>query len=116
MDIEPMDRKSQTVTMRSIIIGILLIPVNTYWIVQIEFVWAHSFPTCLTLLFNAVFILLLLTSLNLFFQKLLPFSPLQKGELLTIYVMVCISSALSGCDITQTLVFTMTHPFWDRVK
>ncbi len=107
-----MDRKSQIATTRAITIGILLIPVNTYWIIQIEFVWAHSFPTCLTLLFNAVFILLLLTSLNMFFQKFSPFSPLQRGELLTIYAMVCISSALSGCDITQTLVFTMTHPFW----
>lgn len=107
-----MNQKSPTVTIRAIIIGIILIPVNTYWIVQIELVWANSFPTCLTLLFNAVFILLLFTSLNILLQKFLPSFTLKKGELLTIYVMLCIASALSGCDIMQTLVFTMTHPFW----
>jgi Family of unknown function (DUF6785)/Domain of unknown function (DUF6784) len=39
------------VTYRSIVIGLLLIPLNTLWVVLAEFGWYSGFPTCLSLFF-----------------------------------------------------------------
>src|SRR5947207_1771056 len=51
-------------TWRAFLIGVLLIPVNAYWLVQMERIRYSAHPTTVSLFFNAVFILLALTVLN----------------------------------------------------
>ena len=53
---------------RSVLIGALLIPLNSYWHIQMTLVWLMNFPAILTLLFNVVFLLLLVAGNRLWAQ------------------------------------------------
>ena len=53
------DLFSDRLTIRSVLIGLILIPVNCFWIIQFEFNrW--SFPTYLVPYYNVIFCLVLL--------------------------------------------------------
>ena len=97
------------VTFRSVVIGLLLIPVNTLWVVLAEFGWYSGFPTCLSLFFNAIFCMFLLVLGNLALERVRPAWALTGAELLVIYTMVCIASGLAGHDTLQLLIPTVTH-------
>ena len=136
-------KKKPSITSRSILIGLLLIPMNSYWVIQMEIVRYSGHPTCISLFFNVIFILsvLIFPSLVLrwlsasvrcvdtvegvveqthrvqpsrtnppvrFLQKI----ALNNGELLAIYVMLCIASAVSSHDIAQVLIPILSHAFW----
>jgi len=58
----------------------------------------------MSLIYNVVVTLALLTCLNFLAKCLLPRFALRQGELLTIYVILSISSAIAGHDMMQTLV------------
>ncbi len=98
-----MQKNSSIFTLKSVIIGIVLIPINYYWIIQME-VLRWSFPTYIVPFYNAIFSLLVLVSLNLIFKKFLRRTFLNQGELITIYVMVSTASALASINMMQVLV------------
>ena len=100
------------VTLRSIIIGLFLIPVNAYWVLESEAVWGVVHATVLSLFFNVIFTLFVLSVLNLALRKWLPSVALNTGELLTIYVILCIATSLYGHDMMQTLVPLMNYGYW----
>ncbi len=97
------------VTFRSIVIGLLLIPVNSLWVVLAELGWYSGFPTCLSLFFNAVFCVFFLVLANLVVERVRPAWALKPPEILVIYTMVCIASGLAGHDCLQLLIATITH-------
>ncbi len=100
------------VTWRALLIGLLLIPVNCYWIIQMEVVRYSGIPTTISLLFNAVFCLFVLSSLNLLVGKLKPRFAFSQAEFLAVYVMICLASAIAGHGFMQMLVPIMAYPFW----
>ena len=53
------------VTLKSVTLALILIPINCYWIMYTEMVWWGLFPTTMSLFFNAVFFLFIITLLNL---------------------------------------------------
>ena len=61
---------------------------------------------------NVIFSLLLLTLLNLLLKRYLPKFALSQGELLVIYTMMCLASALCGTDMLQVLIPIMSYAFW----
>ena len=90
---------------RSILIGALLIPLNSYWHIQMTLVWLMNFPAILTLLFNVIFILVLLVASNRLWAQYSSHTALQQNELLmTIYTMLWTSTDLCGYDMMQYLV------------
>ena len=91
-------------------IGILLIIANCYWIAMGR-ATDQSYTTNISLYFNVIFSLFLLTLLNLPLRRFLPTSALSQGELLVVYVMLSIASSLAGLDIIQSLVGIMSTPF-----
>jgi len=99
------------VTLRAIIIALIIIPVNNYWIFVTEVVRYAGHPTTISLFYNAVFLLLLLVGLNALLRKVAPRWVFSQGELLTIYIMINLASALAGHDMVQVLVPGMVHPF-----
>jgi len=107
----PKNEKASGVTFRAIVIAIVIMPLNAYWIIQMEVVW-WGFPTIVSLFFNVVFIVLLIAVANLLLRKYLPTKALSRGELLTIYVMLCVATALSGYDMMQCLVSLIGTPIW----
>ena len=71
-----------------------------------------AFPTVFSLFFNAVFILLFLYLLNLAVRRFVPRLAFHQSELLLVYSMICISTAVSSIDFVQTLMPLFTYSFW----
>ena len=99
------------VSLRAIIIGLLLIPLNAYWIWGLEVV-RYTHPTLVVPFSNVMFILLIATALSLSSRKLHPRLGLNQGELLVLYVMLSTASALASIDMLQILISNMGHAFW----
>src|SRR5216110_37410 len=78
----------RAVTWRSLLISVLLIPPNAYWLVQMERVRYSAHPTTISLFFNVVFILLLVTLVNAAVARLWPRAAMNRGELLVVYAML----------------------------
>ncbi len=108
--------KNQTphpgVTLRAIILGLLLIPVNTYFIMANHLKFWSTLPTTMSLIYNVVITLVVLIPFNLLLRRFLPRFALKQGELLTVFVMLSLSSAIAGHDMMQTVIPTITDGFW----
>ncbi|MDQ1318186.1 MAG: hypothetical protein QG588_1843, partial [Candidatus Poribacteria bacterium] len=104
--------RNSGVTIRSVIVGIILIPANAYWVTKAEVVWATIHATVLSMFFNVIFTLFVLSVLNLFLKKFFPSLAFTPGELLTVYVILCMATSLFGHDMLQILTPTMTYAFW----
>jgi len=100
------------VTFRAVVIGLLLLPVNTYFIMANGIAYGRSFPTTVSIMFNIVITLTVLVAINGVLKLLWPRSALKQGELLTVHIMLCLSSAISGFDIMQTLVVMVPGGHW----
>ena len=100
-------KPSSSVGWRSIAIGLILIPINCYWITYIELVQYSAQPTIVSLIFTVVFNVLVLIGLNQIFKRFLPRFALSQGELLVIYVMLSVASATAGHSMMEILV-----PHW----
>ena len=105
------------VTFKSVILSLILIPINCYWIMYTEMVWWGLFPTTMSLFFNAVFFVFAITLLNLLVRRISRNMgrgqwALTHGELLVIYVMLCMASAIASHDHAQVLIPMIGHVFW----
>ena len=100
------------VTFRAVTLGLLLIPVNTYFIMANHLKFWSTLPTTMSLIYNVVITLMVLIPFNFLLKRFLPRFALKQGELLTIFVMLSISSAISGHDMMQTVVPTIPDGFW----
>lgn len=92
---------------RALVIGLVLIPINSLWIASGEAV-----STTVSLFYNVVFILFILTVLNSPLRKWSPRSALNHGELLIIYVMLSVASAICGLDMMRILISVLVGPHW----
>src|SRR5882724_11246108 len=103
-EVQPATAGRKAVTLRSVLLCLVLLPINAYWVVQMEVVRYSAHPTTISLLFNTIFELLVLTVLNKGVQKIAPRWALQRGELLLIYTILCIGSCVAGHDMLQVFV------------
>lgn len=97
------------VTARAIMLGLALIPVNSYWIFMTEIVRYQGHPTTISLFYSSIFNLVMLILANTLIRRLAPRYVFSQGELITIYVMINIGSALVGHDSLQILVSLMPY-------
>ena len=109
---EPHQTTTVSVTFRAVLLGLLLIPVNTYFIMANHLRFWSTLPTTMALIYNVVITLTVLISFNLLLKRFLPRFALKQQELLTVFVMLSISSAISGHDMMQTVVPTVPDGFW----
>jgi hypothetical protein len=103
------DKHSAGITWRALLIGILLIPGNVYWIMDSG---GQGYPTIVSLYFNVIFSIFVLISFNFAINKFLPKFTLSQGELLTVYAMLSVASSIAGHDMMRVLVSLPAHPFW----
>src|SRR5205823_9016787 len=89
------------VTWRSALLSLFLIPVNAYWLVQMERIRYSAHPTTVSLFFNAVFILLVVTLVNALVGRFRAGWALRRGELYVVYVSMALSSTLPAHDLLQ---------------
>ena len=105
-------KQSTQVSWRSIALGLILIPINCYWLVHVELVQFSTYPTIISLIFTVVFSVFILTLLNLLLKQFLPELALRQDELLVIYVMLSVVSATAGCSLMEILIPILGHAFW----
>lgn len=99
------------VTLRAVILGLTLIPVNTYFIMANFLYHWRTMGTTLALFYNVIITLTVLIAFNFLIQRFLPRFAFRQGELLTIFVMLSISSSMSAHGMLQTLVPTIPYGF-----
>ena len=110
---EPNPTKQSTqVSWRAIALGLILIPINCYWLVQVELVQYSTYPTIISLIFTVVFSVFMLILLNMLLKRFLPQLALRQGELLMIYVMLSVASATAGASTMEILIPILGHAFW----
>lgn len=97
------------VTPRAVVLGLVLIPVNSYWIFMMEIVRYQGHPTTISLFYSSIFNLVLLILANRLIRRIAPVHAFSQGELLTIYVMINVGAALVGHDSLQILVSLMPY-------
>ncbi|MFQ6096147.1 MAG: DUF6785 family protein [Armatimonadota bacterium] len=100
------------VSLRSVLIGSVLIFLNCYWIIEVEGIWHWAHPTAISLMWNVVFSLLILLIINAGLRRASPHIALTQGEFVTIYVMMAIASALAGHDSLQLGIPGLTFGWW----
>jgi len=108
----PGKQKRFTVTLRSLLLGVLLIPINVYWVTLVEVKYYSMDGSCLPLFIEPVFILFVVTCLNFILKWLSPRSALNQTELLIIYIMLVVSMTFAGHDTFQNLFGQISHAFW----
>jgi hypothetical protein len=103
--------RASGVSFRAVLLGSLLIPLNTYWVIYVEGIrhWNHC--TAMSLFWNSVFCIFVLVLINLVLKRYVPRVAFTQGEFITIYVMITIATALAGHDSLQLGYPTMYLQF-----
>jgi hypothetical protein len=101
----------KALTWRAFIIGILATVINVYWTTVVEVRWYTLDTTSLPLFITPIFILFCIVVLNAAFGRLAK-RALSSSELICIYVMLVVSSSLSGHDMLQNLFGAIAHAVW----
>src|SRR2546421_6015701 len=96
---------------RAVLIGLLLIPLNCYWVIYVEGIrhWNHA--TAMSLFWNTIFCLMVLVLLNLLIKRYCPRFAFRQGEFVTIYAMITLATALCGHDSLQLGYPGLYFPF-----
>jgi len=97
---------------RAIMLGLVLIPFNSYWVAFMESIRYTGHPTTYSLYFNVVFILFLLVGINEALRRFLPRLCLSRAELVVVYFMLALASALVGHDQAQVLLSLIGYPYY----
>ena len=106
----PRKREKSTTTPRSILIGLVMVIINCYWIMM-SFFFGSGESGTITLMYNVVFSVLVLNLANSFLFRHFPKFSLKQSELLTVYVMLTIASVLASHFTIQVLVPIIPHAY-----
>jgi len=104
-------RTRNPLTWRVVLLCVVLIPLNAWWLIETEYVAYSDNATTQALFFNAISILLILLAVNAFLRKLFPRALFTPQELCAVYVLVAVASNLAGHDQLQILFTTLTFVF-----
>ena len=101
--------RPRMVTLRSVGIALVLMPLNAYWVVMMEVTRYRGHPTTISVFFNVVFLFSALIGLNSIVRRFIPRFALEAGELLTVYIMLALSTAIAGHDMIEVLTPILAH-------
>jgi len=105
------NEKLSDITIKSIIIGLILVVVNAYWVGIASELWYSVFNT-ISPFANAIFSIVPFILLNFLLVKLFRKNLFSHAELLIIYIMVTMVTTISGHTFMAILMGTMAQPFW----
>jgi hypothetical protein len=97
-------------SLRAIILGLILIPVNCYWTTIAEIGFSIGDGSTLPLFVYPIVTIFLLGLLNQILLKLGRRYALSAGELLTIYIMVTIGCSIASESIAEGMFGSIVHP------
>ncbi len=98
-------------TPRVLFLVLLIAPINTYFLIQMELV-RYTFPTWIVPLSNVIFILMVIMVINYLIRWIAPSIALRQDEFLVLYVMLSFITTLSACDVMQAVLSVLGHGFW----
>ena len=104
-------RGRSPLTARVMLLGLILIPLNAWWQIEIEYIRYSDNASTQALYFNAVTLLLLLLGLNGLLRRIRPRWMFTRHELVALYVAVAVGTNLVGHDVLQILFTTLTYVF-----
>jgi hypothetical protein len=93
-------------------LGLILIPLNCYWIELSEIKYMTIDVTIVSLFMNVIFCIFVLSLLNLALRRVRPRWAFSQGELLLIYVMLSIATGVAGHDMMGNLLPNLSNAFW----
>jgi len=96
---------------RAIIIGLLLVPLNVYWVIVSELRF-YVILTLNPLFVTPVFYLFLLTGVNLALRRWAPRHAFHPAEMLIIYVMMVMTCTMATHDFIINLMSSIGWPAW----
>ena len=100
------------ISFRALLIGLVLVPFNCYWVTVTEIKWGSNDSTCVSLFMTVVTLLFFLSLINLLIARRFPKSALSQGELMVVYIMLSISTAICGHDMMGNLLPNIANVFW----
>ncbi|NIN68512.1 MAG: hypothetical protein GTO63_28160, partial [Anaerolineae bacterium] len=109
---QAVDARQRGVTARALLLAGVFAVLGSLQMVVGVFLLGGRDPSVFSLFQNAVFLLLVLSLLNRYLKARFARWAFSQGELLTIYVLVSISTALMGIDMLQVLPGVISYPFW----
>ncbi|MCH8292075.1 hypothetical protein IH992_13355 [Candidatus Poribacteria bacterium] len=93
-------------------LGLILIPINAYWIALVSGLYHSLNPAYASLFIAPVVNLFLLVLLRLLLKRTFPrFAP-RRPEMLLIYQMLVMLCLVAGHNPMDFLLGTLVHPFW----
>lgn len=102
---------SGRIRLPALLLGLLLIAANHVWIVYLEIV-RYSMPTYIAPFYNVIFTLAAVTLLNLAVARRRPQWALNRLELMALYAMLSVATALNSSDMLGVLVAVMGYPHY----
>ncbi len=95
----------------TLLVGLPLTIANVWWVILAEKVGHGPYFTTISLFANAFFTLIAVLLVNALVARVVPRAALSQAELLTVYSMVALGSALAGHDMIPCLIQMLGHPY-----
>jgi len=102
---------SRQVSTRCVVLGLLLVPVNVYWVIAAEVRW-YTILTINPLFVTPIFYLLVLLGVNVVLRRVAPRLVLMPSELVVIYMMLVMSCTIATHDFIINLMSTLGWARW----
>ena len=106
-----MNDRMPGLTGRLLIISLAIVPLNSYFLLQMELV-RYTFPTWIVPLSNVIFFLAVIMIVNLLIRQITPRLALRHGELLVLYIMLSITTTMTAGDLLQAVLSVLGYAFW----
>src|SRR5437588_10760409 len=97
------------VTWRSVLLCLLLMPINIWWVTIVEVRWYTLDGTCLPLFITPIFFLFVLVLVNRAVGQWHSQAALRQGELMVVYIALALSCVFAGHDMLQNLFGAIGH-------
>ncbi|MBC8101567.1 MAG: hypothetical protein H7Z41_03135 [Cytophagales bacterium] len=104
------ERVRERIRARFLLVAAVLVPVNAYWVLMSEIVRYAGHPTTISLFYNVIFWLCLLSLGNAGVRRVVPRAALNRSELLGLYVLLGITSGVGGHDTVEVLLPVLAYP------
>jgi hypothetical protein len=103
--------ENSSITARSIIISLVLVAINAYWVVITSELWYIVYNT-VSPFANAVFSIVPLILVNALSKKVFKRDLLSSAEMLIIYIAVTMVTTVIGHTTMTVLMGALSHPYW----
>ena len=109
---QPQIRTETTSLLLPLAIGLVLIPLNAYWIVLVSGIHHSLNPAYASLFIAPIVNLFFLVLLNTLLKRIRPQLALSRAQLLVVYQMLVMLCLVSGHNPMDFILGILAHPFW----